>query len=127
MLIEIKHRHTQAVLFTHDAEAITLALAVKSEANLTEANLTGADLTGARILCTGDMKFIHSMQLDTWSIAFTKDMLEIGCQRHSIEAWRNFDDSEVNDMHPQALVWWHKWKDHILKTIELCAEGSNNE
>lgn len=58
MLIEIKHRITQAVLFAHDAEdntlAKTLTLAVKSEANLYGANLYGADLTRA-ILTEADL------------------------------------------------------------------------
>ena len=53
MLIEIKHRYTQAVLFAHDAPdntlAKTLTLAIKSEANLRYADLTGAILTGANL------------------------------------------------------------------------------
>jgi hypothetical protein len=49
--IEIKHRHTGAVLFTAQVEAVREALeaAVKSGANLSRANLSRANLSGANL------------------------------------------------------------------------------
>jgi hypothetical protein len=93
-----------------------------TNADLTDARLTNADLTGAYLLCVGDMKNIFTMQLDYWKIGFTKDTLQIGCQRHLIEKWKTFDDEIINKMDNKALEWWRKWKDHIFKTIELCNE-----
>jgi hypothetical protein len=52
-LIEIKHRWTDSVLFSHDAEentlAITLAMALKASADLRGADLCGADLRDASL------------------------------------------------------------------------------
>jgi hypothetical protein len=53
MLIEIKHRYNNSVLFSHDAEEdslkITLLTALKANANLGGANLGGADLYGTNL------------------------------------------------------------------------------
>ena len=53
MLIEIKHRWNESVLFSHDQEEnslkITLETAVKAHANLTGANMAGANLAGANL------------------------------------------------------------------------------
>jgi hypothetical protein len=91
-------------------------------ANLSNADLSNAKLTGASLLCIGDMKNIFTMQLDFWKIGFTKDTLQIGCQRHLIKKWKKFDDEIIDKMDDKALEWWNKWKDHIFKTIELCNE-----
>jgi hypothetical protein len=46
-MVEIKHRHTGAVIHTHDGAS--LARANLTGANLAGANLTGANLTGANL------------------------------------------------------------------------------
>jgi hypothetical protein len=89
-------------------------------ADLRYADLRDADLRGADLLCMGDMEFIFTMQFDRWPIGFTRDTLQIGCQRHSIDDWKNFDDEKIRKMDTTAFDWWCKWKDHIFKTIELC-------
>ncbi|MEC5164040.1 pentapeptide repeat-containing protein, partial [Janthinobacterium sp. CG_S6] len=48
MLIEIKHRWTGAVLFSHDVEDNTMALTVQA-ARSADANLRGADLSDANL------------------------------------------------------------------------------
>ena len=52
-LIEIKNRHTEAVIFSHECEnntmKITVELAVKSNANLENANLENANLYKANL------------------------------------------------------------------------------
>ena len=65
------------------------------------------------------MKEIRTMQVDTYMIGFTKNTLQIGCQRHSIEKWRSFTDEEISKMDKGALEWWNKWKDWIFQAIEL--------
>jgi len=86
-----------------------------SDADLSDANLRGADLRGAN----GNMKEIKSMRLNKWAISFTAEVMAIGCQQHSIEDWKGFDDSKINCMGSSALEWWKKWKDFIFKAIEL--------
>ena len=94
-------------------------------ANLSRANLSGADLSGADLLCMGEMKFVKTMQLDTYQIGFTKDTLQIGCQRHSIEKWKSFKDEDIIHMALNALDWWKKWKDFIFTAVELSFEKEN--
>ncbi len=59
------------------------------------------------------------MQIETYSISFTKDVLQIGCKRFLIEDWKIFNDEEINNMDNQALSFWNKWKDFIFQAIEL--------
>ena len=66
------------------------------------------------------MREWHSMQLNTYQIGFNRKLLCIGYQQHSIEKWKNFTDDEISKLDEDALEWWNKWKDHILKSIELC-------
>ena len=91
-----------------------------SWANLSNADLRNADLSGA----TGDMAEVKSLQLETYVITYWWDgdavRLTIGCQSHPLEAWKDFTDAEIRAMDGRkALDWWRKWKDHLLKTIEM--------
>ena len=85
------------------------------EAELTEADLTEAELTGA----VGDMWHIKSIQAEKYTITYTSNILQIGCQRHPIDEWRNFDDATIAKMDSGALEWWRKWKEIVFKMIEL--------
>ena len=137
MLIEIKHRYSGKTLFSHEQEnnsfRITVELAIKSSANLeganlegaylaranlARANLEGAYLDGANLLCYGDMKFIFTLQFDSWPIGFTKDILQIGCKRHPIDDWRNFSDEQIKPMASNALAWWQRWKTPLFAIID---------
>jgi uncharacterized protein YjbI with pentapeptide repeats len=147
MKIEIKNRFTGEVIFSHEQEnnsfRISVELAIKSSADLrsadlssadlrsadlryanlrsadlSSANLRSADLSSASLICTGDMKFIFTLQIDKWLIGFTKDILQIGCQRHSIEDWRNLSDETINDMASGALAWWKRWKGPLFTIID---------
>jgi len=61
------------------------------EANLREANLSGANLREANLRCFGDMTYIKTMQIEKWEIGYSSDELQIGCNRHSIARWREWD------------------------------------
>ena len=92
------------------------------EANLGEANLWEANLWGA----IGNGIEVKSMQLGTYPITYTVDRLQIGCKNYSILEWFKFTDEQIDAMDTQALVWWHKYKDHLKATIELSpAKGTN--
>ena len=124
MLIQIKNRFSGLVIFEHDCEKntikLTLKKAIKAKTNLRSADLRSADLRSANFReCVGDMKFVFSLQLDNWMVVFTKDILWIGCQRHAISDWLLFDDERIESMDSKALAFWRKWKDFILKAIEL--------
>ena len=89
-----------------------------SRAHLYGANLYGASLDRASLLCFGDMKFIFTLQFDSWPIGFTKDILQIGCKRHPIDDWRNFTDEQIAPMASNALAWWKRWKDPLFAIID---------
>ena len=107
MSIEIKHKITGDIL--HKIYGETL-----SGANLSEANLSGT---------TGNMREIKSLHADIWAVAWTTEVLQIGCQQHSITDWWGFSDSEISAMDTRALDWWKRWKP-ILQ--QLIATGVNN-
>ncbi len=96
-----------------------------SGANLRNADLRGADLRGANLIganligAVGNKKELRTMQIETYSISFTKDVLQIGCKRFTIQEWKNFNDEEISNMDRQALSFWNKWKDFIFQAIEL--------
>ena len=130
MLIEIKNRYSGDVIFSHDCDdnsiKVAVEIAVSKSISLVGANLVGARLDGANLRSIhGDMKFIFSMQLDYWPVSFTKDVLQIGCQRHNHNEWLNFDDERISKMDLNALAWWKKWKDFIFKAIELSINQDN--
>jgi hypothetical protein len=121
MKIEIKGRHTNEVIFTHEQENntinATVEVAVKLSINLRYANLEGANLEGAYLVdVIGNSKEIKTIICSEWSIVYTNEIMKIGCQEHLIKDWFEFDDDRISSMHSSALVFWQKWKP-ILKLI----------
>ena len=95
-------------------------------ANLRGANLDGADLSGANLDgadlngITGLNDWIKNIQIEDWPISYTSEIMQIGCQRHPLDAWRNFSDAEIRAMDGRkALTFWHKWRETIFKIIEM--------
>jgi len=106
-----------ANLFGANLAGAYLSGAYLSGANLSRANLSGAKLAGAH----GVNKYIKSMHIDGYSIAYTADVLQIWCENHTISDWRGFDDKRIFQMEgAAALKFWRKHKDLIFQTIELC-------
>ena len=103
-----------------------LAGANLTEAFLNVANLNGADLTRACLtranlkgVC-GNLKHIKSIFLERYPISYTSNTLQIGCQKHPITDWWEFEDDEIIEMEgEEALVWWKKWKGQIKTLIEM--------
>jgi len=87
-----------------------------SYADLRSADLSYADLSSANlryasdILCVGNMSNIKSVRADIWPVAYTRDEMQIGCQRHTLVEWWAFGDDEISRMDSRALVWWKVWK-----------------
>lgn len=97
-----------------------LSYANLRRAYLSDADLSDADLSYADLWDTiGNMREIKSLQVDKYAIAYTAEVLQIGCQRHAIEDWWSFDDNTIAVMDSGALEWWKKWKPILQSIIEL--------
>ena len=97
-----------------------LSGAILAGANLTRTDLTGVDLTGANLAnLLGNMKHIKTLQTDRYLVSYTTRVLQIGCRKHSVEEWKNFDDKTISKMDTGALEWWAKWKPIIMQIIEM--------
>ena len=87
-----------------------------SRANLEGANLTRANLEGAN----GDLHRLKSIFCETYPITYTAEVMQIGCQRHKIEDWWNFDDARIIEMDgKKALKWWRTWKPILQQIITV--------
>ena len=109
-----------------DLTGACLAGANLTRADLTGANLAGSDLTGAcldganLIGVRGNLKHIKSVFLETYPISYTSDILQIGCERHPITDWWDFDQEQIEGMYGKKyVIWWDKWKYQIKTLIEM--------
>ena len=117
-LIGVNLRHTN--LIGADLRNANLREADLRYADLEYANLIGADLS----YCVGNNKEIKSLQLGTYDVAFTKNILCVGCQSHTLKEWKAFTDEEIAKIDDNALEWWKKWKDTLITIIEKTYERS---
>ena len=92
---------------------VNLNRADLSGANLYRADLSGADLSGANLDGTnldganGINDFIKCIQLESYPITYTSDILHIGCERYSITEWADFSNAQIAQMDgKKALKWW---------------------
>ena len=129
---DVLNRFTGAVQFTSEIVAsesddrslkvgLSVKSAIKNGANLSGADLSGANLSGAN----GVNDFIKCIQIETYPITYTDEVMQIGCERHKIADWRDFDSRRIAEMDGKsALKFWAKYKDWIFQTIELCPAKS---
>ena len=138
MKLSIMSRFSASVIFEFEADEnsikITLEAAVKARANLRGANLYGANLRGANLRGAS----LHGANLDganlrganldgeklsktpiqinnlKWFVLISDTFMRIGCQRYTIEEWRNFSDEEIVKMDFGALKFWRQWKVSLL-------------
>lgn len=108
---------TGAHLARAKLERANLYLANLNFADLTKADLTaawlnGANLEGAIINGTiGNMEHVKSAFCEIYPVTYTEKVMQIGCERHRIEAWWGFDDRRIIEMAGlEALRWWRTWK-----------------
>ena len=123
MSFDVTSRWDGKVKFTADIEALdSTAESIKMGmaavwGHKNEANLGGADLSGV----SGINDWIKCIQIDTYPITYTAEILQIGCESHPLDEWREFDDERIIRMDgKKALQFWRKYKDWIFQTIELC-------
>ena len=139
MKLSILSRFNASILFEYEAEEnslkITLQVAVKTGANLRDANLRGANLRGADLRganlrgadLDGEKLVKTPLQLNNlkWFVLISDKYLRIGCQRFTIEEWRNFDDAAIVKMDFAALKFWRKWKVPIMALCDAHATAEN--
>ena len=99
-----------------------LRLADLEGADLRGAYLEEANLRGAEFLCFGNMMEIKTLQIDRWSVGYTAQDLQIGCQRHPIEKWRKWNTPAgrkwISAMDKDAENWAEKHLGLILAIID---------
>ena len=74
-------------------------------ANLRYAILRDADLRGTDLLV---------FQAKLWTAYIQKDVITIGCKRHTVKEWMEFTDEEINSMDSDALNYWKQYKTAIF-------------
>ena len=93
------------------------------DANLEDANLAGANLEGANLedadfkYCIGNNNEVKSLQIGTYLVSYHNNILNIGCQSHTLEKWESFTNEEISTMEGGALEWWELNKDIILTLV----------
>jgi len=112
-------------------------------ANLVKADLRGADFRGANLhgakLRNADLREAKLQEADLWNADLWNALLpntdrflnnpygvchirensiRIGCEYHSVEAWKGFTDEEINKMDPGALEWWKGNKEIVMFIAE---------
>jgi hypothetical protein len=125
-LKEILDKHAIWLAGDEGGERADLSNSDLRYSNLSNSDLRGSKLRSANNLftarlngATGNMAEIKSQFLEIWPLTYTAWHLHIGCERHRITEWWEFDDARIATMDENALVWWKKWKDFIRQAIEL--------
>ena len=123
-----------AILSDADLSGANLRGADLSDANLSGANLIGANLSGANLSCAnlrganlrgaimwstiGNGRELKSIHCGTYDIAFTRDVMQIGCKRFLVADWFSFDDKAIASMDVGALDFWRVWKPILQQIVE---------
>ena len=103
-----------------DLRGANLSCANLSGANLRSADLRGTNLRNANLRTTiGNGIHIISLKAPTYEITYTSEVIQIGCERHSIKDWWSFSETEIDRMDEgTSLRWWGVWKSKLQKIIK---------
>ncbi len=87
-----------------------------SRADLSGADLRGADLRGADLQHANLSEALGVLSLLSlhWPVYVAKNLVQIGCERHTIEEWEAFDADAIQAMDPMALSQWAKHRDLVF-------------
>lgn len=53
-----------------------------------------------------------------WNITITDHHLAIGCEQHTFDEWHSFSNNKIDEMHPEALCFWEKYKSILFAIIK---------
>lgn len=78
-----------------------------------------ADLSGANLSGTQYEKDIPVIiNTEYYSIVKCKAYIKIGCETHTPEEWREFNDTQIQEMDGEkALLFWKKYKTLVLLPV----------
>ncbi|MDC5016218.1 pentapeptide repeat-containing protein [Acinetobacter baumannii] len=86
-------------------------------ANLRGANLRGANLYGANLYgAKASPLIVYGLRWDVIINGLGK--MRIGCQEHSVEDWKSFDDARITRMDSEALEFWNQHKSMLLNMCD---------
>ena len=92
-------------------------------ADLYGANLYGADLYGA----DGEKRTIYQAPVIVsglrWDVMIYADMMQIGCEFHSVDDWVKFKPSRIKLMDSDAAKFWAANKEALLSLATAHAES----
>ncbi|WP_407488324.1 pentapeptide repeat-containing protein [Acinetobacter baumannii] len=95
-----------------DLSCANLRGADLSCADLSCANLRGADLRGAKAAPL----IVYGLR---WNVIISGlGKMRIGCQEHSVEDWKSFDDARITRMDSEALEFWNQHKSMLLNMCD---------
>ena len=88
--------------------------------DLRGSNLRGSDLRGSDLReVLGNGREVKSLQIGTYLVSYHKDILNIGCQTHTLDKWINFTDEEIDAMDRGiSLDWWKLNKDILITLVK---------
>ena len=67
----------------------------------------------------GPAKALLSLNGLRWPVSTDGKSIQIGCQHHSVDEWRAFDDRVIAKMDEEALTFWKKYKLVVLGLAEV--------
>ena len=67
----------------------------------------------------GPAKALLSLNGLRWPVSTDGKSIQIGCQHHSVDEWRAFDDRVIAKMDEEALTFWKKYKLVVLDLAEV--------
>jgi hypothetical protein len=98
MKIEIKHRYTNEVIYSCEANSFKEAVekAVKEKVNLIGSNLSNSDLSNSNLRGSENLdKTIKLPMYCKWSHGVTNgNLIQIGCEKRTIGEWDLFFNSD---------------------------------
>lgn len=99
---------------------ISLKDAYFEGSNLSRTTFKGVDLSECDLRdCTGNNRQIKTIQAGKYIVNYTTEVIQIGCENHSIEDWFSFSDEKIARMDDGALDWWKDWKPILKQIIEV--------
>lgn len=130
-MIQIKNRYNGNVIKeVKKLRGSDLSYSDLSYSNLSYSDLRGSDLRGCNLRDSdlrgsdlrrviGNGKEIKSLQIGTYLVSYHKDILNIGCQSHTLDKWINFTDEEIDAMERGiSLDWWRLNKDILVTLVK---------
>ena len=67
----------------------------------------------------GPAKALLSLNGLRWPVSTDGKSIQIGCQHHSVDEWRAFDDRVIAKMDSDALDFWKAHKEVVLGLAEV--------